>query len=399
MHRGTVVSPRAHGILHAIDSANGTPLEIKYYLHLQPALTRLCEVNLRAVPADMLFSLTDTMDSSRLYALISRFRPSRAEIWTCSSRGTVTLSVLAFEDPNGSGNAAEEEEDERQLPSGIDFPICFLVRGRQVHLIQQIQPVQRCEHCARFYKHQHECSVRRRDFYFHHINSHSSNWWQEIHFFPIGSHPRTERLFITYDVETYTWMGAFGKQLVPFMLVMKLSGDDNLVKHALQLALELGWDQWEKDSTTFYCLTPEKMKVGQQFRTYRNSLQTSLATDLWMTFLQKNPHLSQWAQEENGLVALEDLSYEDLKRAPAIKGEPRFVELYIVGHNINGFDEIVLAAQVINNRLDVPGPFKISRNFIPRAGKILFNDITFALPNPHYKKRTNFLLWEHGRYL
>ena len=396
MHRGTVVSTRAHGILHAIDSANGTPLEIKYYLHLQPALTRLCEVNLRAVPADMLFSLTDTMDSSRLYALISRFRPSRAEIWTCSSRGTVTLSVLAFEDPNSSGNAAEEEEDERQLPSGIDFPICFLVRGRQVHLIQQIQPVQRCEHCARFYKHQHECSVRRRDFYFHHINSHSSNWWQEIHFFPIGSHPRTERLFITYDVETYTWMGAFGKQLVPFMLVMKLSGDDNLVKHALQLALELGWDQWEKDSTTFYCLTPEKMKVGQQFRTYRNRLQTSLATDLWMTFLQKNPHLSQWAQEENGLVALEDLSYEDLKRAPAIKGEPRFVELYIVGHNINGFDEIVLAAQVINNRLDVPGPFKISRNFIPRAGKILFNDITFALPNPHYKKRTNFLLWEHG---
>ncbi|UNB11026.1 DNA polymerase [Human mastadenovirus A] len=396
-HRGTVIAPRAYGTLHAIDSTDGTPLEIKYHLHLRPALTRLCEVNLQAFPADALSFISDTMDSSRLQALISCFSPARAEIWTCSGRGAVTLSIVTFKDPNGDNDATEQEDNERQLPSsGIHFPMRFLVRGRQVHLIQHIQPMQRCEYCARFYKHRHECSARRRDFYFHHINAHSSNWWQEIQFFPVGSHPRTERLFITYDIETYTWMGSFGKQLVPFMLVMKLSGDSSLVAHALQLALELGWDQWEKDSSTFYCITPEKMKVGQQFRTYRNRLQTSLAANLWNTFLQNNPQLHQWAQQQNGLVSPDNLTFEQLKKAPVIKGQPRFLELYIVGHNINGFDEIVLAAQVINNRSDVPAPFKISRNFIPRAGKILFNDITFALPNPYYKKRTDFLLWEQG---
>ncbi|BAX65157.1 DNA polymerase [Human adenovirus D37] len=386
-HRGTVVAPRSYGLMQCVDTTTNSPVEIKYHLHLKHALTRLYEVNLRTLPPDL--DLRDTMDSSQLRALVFALRPHRAEIWTWLPRGLVSLSVL--EEPQGESHAGEHENHQPGPPL-----LKFLLKGRAVYLVDEVQPVQRCEYCGRFYKHQHECSVRRRDFYFHHINSHSTNWWQEIQFFPIGSHPRTERLFVTYDVETYTWMGSFGKQLVPFMLVMKFSGDPELVALARDLAVRLRWDRWERDPLTFYCVTPEKMAVGQQFRLFRDELQTLMARELWASFMQANPHLQEWALEQHGLQCPEDLTYEELKKLPHIKGRPRFMELYIVGHNINGFDEIVLAAQVINNRASVPGPFRITRNFMPRAGKILFNDVTFALPNPLSKKRTDFELWEHG---
>lgn len=381
------MAPRSYGLMQCVDTTTNSPVEIKYHLHLKHALTRLYEVNLRTLPPDL--DLRDTMDSSQLRALVFALRPRRAEIWTWLPRGLVSLSVL--EEPQGESHAGEHENHQPGPPL-----LKFLLKGRAVYLVDEVQPVQRCEYCGRFYKHQHECSVRRRDFYFHHINSHSTNWWQEIQFFPIGSHPRTERLFVTYDVETYTWMGSFGKQLVPFMLVMKFSGDPELVALARDLAVRLRWDRWERDPLTFYCVTPEKMAVGQQFRLFRDELQTLMARELWASFMQANPHLQEWALEQHGLQCPEDLTYEELKKLPHIKGRPRFMELYIVGHNINGFDEIVLAAQVINNRASVPGPFRITRNFMPRAGKILFNDVTFALPNPLSKKRTDFELWEHG---
>jgi len=347
------------------------------------------------LPAGLSEAFLDSLDSSQIRSLALRLQPPRVEVWTCASRGIVTPSVILPQQERAG--AEENNEGERQsAQEPLNFPLRFLVRGRQVHLIQEVQNVQRCEYCARFYKYQHECTVRRRNFYFHHINAQSSGWWQEINFFPIGSHPRVERLFVTYDVETYTWMGAFGKQLVPFMLVMHLSGDDTLVEEACRLAHELQWDAWGNDGHTFYVVTPEKIAVGKKFRNYRDRLQTHFATQLWQAFLAANPQVAEWARLEMGLFSPDNLTYEELKKAPKLQGTPRFVELYIVGHNINGFDEIVLAAQVINNRSDVPGPFKITRNFMPRAGKILFNDITFALPNPLSKKRTDYHLWEQG---
>lgn len=370
-------------------------MEIKFHRRLASALTRLLQVNLRSVPADLNEAFLDSLDSSQIRTLALKLKVPRVEVWTCGSRGVVVPSVIH---PQQERAGAEEgDEGERQdTEDFLNFPLRFLVRGRQVHLIQEMQSVQRCEYCARFYKYQHECTVRRRDFYFHHINAHSSGWWQKINFFPIGSHPRVERLFVTYDVETYTWMGAFGKQLVPFMLVMHLSGEEALVKEACRLACELQWDTWGNDERTFYVVTPEKLAVGKKFREYRNRLQAHFALQLWRGFLAANPQLTEWACLEMGLFSPDYLTYEELQKAPKLQGRPRFLELYIVGHNINGFDEIVLAAQVINNRSDVPGPFKITRNFMPRAGKILFNDITFALPNPSSKKRTDYRLWEQG---
>ncbi|AGT75712.1 DNA polymerase [Human mastadenovirus B] len=392
-NKGTVVAPKGHGTLQAIDVSTNEPVEIKYHLNLPHALEKIMQVNLLSLPTNLSPQRLRTLDSSSLRALVLQLRPSRAEVWTCLPRGLVSMTTIETEDEQA--DTANIEEHEIQSP-GLGFPLKFLVKGSQVQLIHEIQPVQRCDYCGRLYKHKHECSARRRNFYFHHINSQSSNWWQEIQFFPIGSHPRTERLFLTYDVETYTWMGSFGKQLVPFMLVMKLSGEERLVNMAHDLAIKLKWDRWQQDPRTFYCVTPEKMAIGRHFRQYRDQLQTALAVDLWSSFLHANPHLHEWALEHYALSDPTDLTFDELSKLPHVRGTPRFIELYIVGHNINGFDEIVLAAQVINNRAEVPQPFRITRNFMPRAGKILFNDVTFALPNPAYKKRVDFQLWEQG---
>ncbi|QJS95228.1 E2B DNA polymerase [Human mastadenovirus B] len=392
-NKGTVVAPKGHGTLQAIDISTNGPVEIKYHLNLPHALEKIMQVNLLTLPTNLTPQRLRTLDNSGLRALVLELRPCRAEVWTCLPRGLVSMTTIETED--GHADADNIVERKVQAP-GLNFPLKFLVKGSQVQLIHEVHPVNRCDYCGRLYKHKHECSARRREFYFHHINSHSSNWWQEIQFFPIGSHPRTERLFLTYDVETYTWMGSFGKQLIPFMLVMKLSGDQRLVNIAYDLAMKLKWDRWRQDPQTFYCVTPEKMAVGQHFRQYRDQLQTALAVDLWSSFLKANPHLHEWALEHYALTDPTDLTFEELKKLPHVRGTPRFLELYIVGHNINGFDEIVLAAQVINNRAEVPQPFRITRNFMPRAGKILFNDVTFALPNPAYKKRVNFQLWEQG---
>ncbi|APG53796.1 pol [simian adenovirus 55] len=383
--RGTLVAPRAHGQLFLLDAQDRTPWCVKYHLHLRPAMHHLLRVH--RLPCIWIESLHDSLEDAALRAIAEQLNPQVAEVWSVQGRCTVLRSSIL----PSSGRADEAQR--------LSFPLRFLILPggpkRLVHLIESADPVSRCEDCGRFYKYQHDCSVRRRDFYFHHIHAQSSQWWQPIKFFPLGSHPRTERLFVTYDVETYTWMGSFGKQLVPFLLVMKISGHPELVEIALQLARELHWDLWRTEHPdTFFCLNPQKQVVGKRFREYRDRLQLALVNELWKDFCAHNP-VEEWSRGEYGIEA-QDLCYEQLQKCPLLKGSPRFIELYVVGHNINGFDEIVLAAQVINHRTEVPGPFKLSRNFMPRAGKILFNDLTYALPNPRYKKRTEFQEWEQG---
>lgn len=367
-----------------LDHRDRSPLEIKYHFHLRPALEHLLEVH-RLPPVAHPHKLHDSLNDDQLKALALELRPQVAELWTVRGRGLAEASSLL--EPGDRGN-----------DSGRAFPLRFLALGtsnrRKVHLIHTLQHVLRCEHCGRFYKHQHDCSVRRRDFYFHHIHAQSSQWWQSIKFFPLGSHPRVERLFLTYDVETYTWMGAFGKQLVPFLLVMKITGEPTLVRLAVKLAHELHWDRWKEHTDTFFCLNPQKQAVGRQFREFRDRLQILLTENLWEHFVSCNP-VEDWSRAEHDRSARE-LTYAQLEKCPLLRGTPRFIEFYVIGHNINGFDEIVLAAQVINNRSEVPGPFKISRNFMPRCGKILFNDVTYGLPNPKHKKRTDYTDWQRG---
>lgn len=276
----------------------------------------------------------------------------------------------------------------------LPFPLNFLILKNRLYLIDAINQVQRCAHCGTYFKQSHTCSARRRDFYFHHISAQSADWWEEIKFFPLGAHPETRRLFIVYDVETYTWHGSFGKQLMPFMLVFTLFGDAELSALAVDIAKKQKWCSWPKQANTFYYLNPQRNKIGSLFKQFRDALQQAASTLLWLTFLAHNPFLEE-VSRRLGHMRSSDIPFSELCKLK-LKGRPTFLEIYIVGHNINGFDEIVLAAQVINNKQAIPPAFKISRNFMPRCGKILFNDLTFALPNPTHAARKDFTEWEQG---
>lgn len=350
---------------------DGQFVEIKYHANLARAVEALFHANRHEVPPCLQGPLTP---SSLPGALHEACAPSSSILYF--QRGRIRQVNITATEPV------------------LSFPLRFLVKKNQVFLIREINPTHKCEHCGTFYKVTHTCHSRRRDFYFHHVSAQSSDWWEPISFAPIGSPQKTQRLFVVYDVETYTWHGRCGKQLVPFMLVFKVFGDDFLVHLARQLALQQQWDAWAGGKDTFYVLNPKKREVGLKFKNFRDMLQRKVTGLLWSHVLCQNPQIEEHARSK-GLRDPEELSFDELGKLK-IKGEPRFLEVIVVGHNISGFDEIVLAAQVINNRAEIPPVFQVARNFMPRAGKILFNDITYQLPNPKFKKRANFEDWEGG---
>lgn len=350
----------------------GRALEIKYHANLQRAIANLFQVYLLDPPANL-----DSLSSRNARDWIASLAPTSAEIITYY-RGHLRRDPVPIECP------------------ALPFPLHLLLKNRQLFLIKDICLVNKCEHCGNYFKTSHTCSVRRRQFYFHHIHTQSSDWWEEISFRPIGAPGGTERLFVCYDVETYTWHGAFGKQLVPFMLVFKLVGDQELVQRASTLAVTQEWMPWKDEPHTYYYLNPQKRAVGYKFKTFRSNLQTLFTTLLLEHFSSQNPQLTELWQNQ-GYNSIGDIPAATLQGL-TLQGNPRFIEIYVVGHNINGFDEIVLAAQVLSHQADVAPIFKVTRNFMPRAGKILFNDITFALPNPISapSKRKDYDDWHRG---
>lgn len=370
--KGTVLLQRACGIIQGV-CPDGQPSQIKYYNDYLSALQKICRINLVQVPTCLMHSLNFKNICNRL----EEARPSTAVV-VKSHRGKFTFIDISISNP--------------LLP----FPLRFLILKNKVYLIDEITPMNRCDFCGRIYKFEHSCSLRRRDFYFQHIHSQCSDWWEQISFFPIGSCPTTERLFITYDVETYTWHGQFGKQLVPFMLVFHLHGESKLVKLAQEIAIQQQWDVCENVDNTFYMLNPQKRAIGVKFKTFRQQIQQRLTYLIWQETLSTNPNLRELSNRLN-LQSPDDLTHDHIASSK-LCGKSRFIEIYVIGHNINGFDEIVLAAQVLNYKTEIPAAFKITRNFMPRNGKILFNDITFSLPNPEYIKPNKFTFkrWEQG---
>ncbi|ANG08548.1 DNA polymerase [Equine adenovirus 1] len=368
-YRGTVVARRATLFLPAV-LEDGQTVEIKYHAQLTSALVSLFKVNLHEVPECLSVPLTPKNLPEALeraaapYSLICYYK-----------RGAVRRVQMQAADPL------------------LSFPLRFLVKRGRVYLIKDIAVSNKCDFCGSFYKVTHTCSARRRDFYFHHISTHSADWWETISFTPIGS-PPTDRLFIVYDVETYTWHGRFGKQLVPFMLVFQVFGTEDLADLARQVAFQEGWDRWQDREDTFFCLNPQKKTVGMRFKRFRDILQSKVVAALWSHVLSQNPQLEEFATQAK-LPYSEEMTPEQLKELK-LQGLPRFIEVYIVGHNITGFDEILLAAQVINNRAAIPPAFRVTRNFMPRAGRLLFNDVTYSLPNPVYRQRKDFAEWEAG---
>lgn len=310
-------------------------------------------------------------------------------------------------------------------------------RPGAIYLMRHTQPVvslRSCEECGQKYQRVHTCNPHAASFFHHQINPVTRNWWQTVSFRPIGSVPDTRRLFLTYDIETYTHHGAFGKQLLPFLLVIHLDGDPVLLQIARDVVAEQRppglWRRGPDDdpehpelAETFYVMDPAPERVGSAFRQLRADLQTRALQAFWQLKLDENPDLERIYREAPETLTYEYLSADiaehlyghrrrnkkkgkprskrarveeiieqqpaddeddpgPVREKPLLAGPPAFWEIYVVGHNISGFDEIVLAANVINNRGEAPAAFRISRNFMPRQAKLLFNDICYALPNP-----------------
>ncbi|AQQ73625.1 polymerase [Harbour porpoise adenovirus 1] len=370
-HRGTIVAKRT--LLSIKGTINdGSHIDVKYFSNFKDSLINLLNVNLYDVPVDF---WKQDISVKNICQVMDSLKPTKIEIFSYF-KGKIDVTVKETEDPH------------------IMIPIRILLKHGKYFLVKNIETAQKCDYCGDYYKLSHTCNIRRRDFYFHHINYKTSLWWEKIPFKPLGAIQETERLFVTYDIETYTWHGRYGKQLVPYLIVFHLSGNEQLVEMATHVAKTDHWEKWQNRDDTFFFLTPQKKEVGKKFKLFRDKLQKVTTGMLLDSFLKQNPQLYEF-KDDNNIDTVDDISYNQLK-SMTLCGTPKFIEVYIVGHNISGFDEIVLAAQVVANRTEIPPCFKISRNFMPRAGKILFNDITFSLPNPVYKKRADFTEWQNG---
>ncbi|UDF05958.1 DNA-dependent DNA polymerase [reindeer adenovirus 1] len=369
--RGALVAKRSTLRLHG-QAEDGATLEVKYHADLTSSLQNLFDLHLLPCPVAL-----KPQDVLTFRDTLTQFCNPDICVYRAYKGRLKTTSMPA-----------------RPEAPKLPFPLNFLIHKKRLYLIESIAEVQRCQDCGYYFKQSHTCTTRRRDFYYHHVSTQSADWWEEIKFFPLGAHPDTRRLFVVYDVETYTWHGSFGKQLVPFMLVFTLFGDSELCAMATQIAKKQNWCAWPKQASTFFYLNPQRNKIGSLFKQFRDALQEAACSLLWQTFLTANPFLEELTVKQ-GHARVSDIPFSELCKL-RLSGEPSFLEIYVIGHNINGFDEIVLAAQVINNKQAIPPAFKVSRNFMPRCGKILFNDLTFALPNPAHAVRKDFADWEQG---
>lgn len=366
------MAPRATLTLSAL-TADGCAVIVKYFRDTYKTLETYCKLHnvvapslLKATPSSIVRDLRD-------------LQPPLAQVLQYQKGRLITLLNL----------------DASSSPSNaFPFPLCFLIRNKTLYFIKSVRPTFRCDICGSYFQQRHTCNARRAEFYYHQIDGVTSKWWETIAFCPVGA-PPTRRLFLVYDIETYTWHGAFGKQLVPFLLVFALTGDTELVQRASTLAEQEGW---HCDGTTFYLLNPTRKLIGQRFLQLRLALQKDLCALLWDLFLEDNKQtLSDFALRA-GIYSPELLTFNELCNAP-LKGRPSFFEIIIIGHNISGFDEIVLAAQTLDQETCVYPAFQVSRNFMPRNGRLLFNDITYALPNPAFNPKPCYSAWEEGRLL
>lgn len=340
------------------------PYKIIYYKDLRKSLLNFAALHQCTYIVD---NGADSPQSSLRVLSHAGVTPSSLQIWRLES-GSFYL-----------------KEESLPVPT-ISSPIAFLQFRQQTFLIKSASVQHRCDHCHTFFSVKHNCTARKRAYYFHHVSSDSRGWFLPIRFFPVGAVPGTRRLFVIYDIETYTKHTEYGKQLVPYLLVFKLQGDIELVRRAALIAEDTGFQHID---SCFVLHEPQKDVIGRHFGYFREQLQQSLAESIWETFKQDH-------QLEG------DLSFGDIK--PELldaAAHPQFVELIVIGHNITGFDEIVLASHTLDSSVtkDKLKMFNVRRNFLPRAGKLLFNDIVYSLPNPQYVKPdpTTYERWRAGR--
>ncbi len=262
-------------------------------------------------------------------------------------------------------------------------------------------PMKHCVNCGRAWVYTHNCNEKRSAFFYHAVDKKGRQLWQHVPFRSPAQPSNVKQLLVTYDIETYTIFEARGKRMHPFMLCFMLSGDEMLVEKASRIALR---DETVKQfNGGFYWINSKPGQVALQFRNFRTRLQTYFARDLVRRFYAHNKEYFKHVMNQNGYRTIYDVPF-DLIQTPIddqIVNIPKdfdVTNIIIIGHNICKFDELLLATELVEDRHIFPAAVKCERSFMPRVGRLLFNDIHFHLPNPLYLKKdpARVARWSEG---
>lgn len=266
--------------------------------------------------------------------------------------------------------------------------------------ISSFKRLNKCPSCGICWTNNHSCKEASTSFYWMSIDKSGREMWQHVKFKCASSPPNNKILFVTYDIETYTTFTERGKRMYPFMLCFKLSGDTKLVDEATKIANQdpsIG-----RINGGFYWIHPEPGIVGRKFRNFRTNLQLFFADDLVYRFYNHNSKIIDSLVIDNNVKTPRDIPFEvywEHRKKFFAPNDFYQVSIIVVGHNICKFDEILLASEIIENKEIFPFATKCERAFMPRAGRLLFNDIYFSIPNPLYleKDPTRTMRWKNGR--
>nr|WPR17510.1 MAG: DNA polymerase [Grey warbler atadenovirus] len=257
-----------------------------------------------------------------------------------------------------------------------DLHIIIDTSGK-VLLCSNSYEAKKCYSCGTVYMNFHRCSVRKSN-YFAKMVEENNMRYKLIKFFPITS-PKAHTLKIIYDIETFTKHTKIGKQLLPFMLAFAIDGDSHLIEIAHQEALRLG-ATLDNETGVFYTVSKNPKHVTELFRKLRLNIHTAIAE----LFLKEITNLYNIPPVRN---------YKELckvMKQSRAKHPPIFYNVFIIGHNISAFDEIIMWAHMtcLDTIKSKFPQLNWRRLFLPRAGKILFDDVSATVPNPSYEPFT-----------
>lgn len=260
-------------------------------------------------------------------------------------------------------------------------------------------PMQQCPRCGRYWVKGHVCNQSRSAFFYHVVEKSGRKLWQHVPFKCPAKPPQSKQLFVVYDIETYTIFEKKGKRMHPFMLCFMISGDEDLVKQANEIAMQ------DLDIRTldggYYWINKAPGIVARRFRQFRTALQQHFSKDLVKRYYQHNKEYFDQVMCDGKYPSIYDIPYEMLS-TPAqpltLPTDFYVVDIIILGHNITRFDELLIATEMVEDRGIFPQAGRCERSFMPRVGRLLFNDIHFHLPNPNYIKddSTRTERWAEG---
>lgn len=262
-------------------------------------------------------------------------------------------------------------------------------------------PMHKCPQCGSYWREKHSCDLKKASFYHHIIHrKHGERQWQHVPFRCPAQPQQFRQMFVTYDIETYTVFENKGKRMHPFMLCFTLSGDPQMVMQARRQALKDVDIRRFRDG--YYWIHTRPGVVAKKFRAFRNRLQEHFSKELIRRYYYHNRQLFDQLMLDTQVSSIYDIPYSAILEH---KKELRLPEdfcaatnVVILGHNICKFDELLLAAELVENREELPRAGKCERMFMPRVGRLLFNDVTFMLPNPLYRPTSKERLqrWMRG---